>query len=62
MEKLTETLNALKISKSAKDKLIEIAEKEHLQIQQVYRRLLYMALENYVIEDKKNTEKKKYLL
>jgi hypothetical protein len=47
MEKLTETINAVKISKSLKDAIIKIAETEEIQIQQVVRRLLKRAIENY---------------
>jgi hypothetical protein len=47
MEKLTETINAVKISKSLKDAIIKIAEAEEIHIQQVVRRLLKRAVENY---------------
>ena len=52
MEKLTETINAIKVSKSIKDNLIKIAEIEEIQIQQVCRRLLTRGIKEY-FEDKK---------
>jgi len=47
MEKLTETINAIKISKELKDKIIQIAEIEEIHIQQVIRKLLKSAIKNY---------------
>jgi hypothetical protein len=47
MEKLTETINAIKISKELKDKIIQIAEIEEIHIQQVIRKLLKSAVNNY---------------
>lgn len=47
MEKLTETINAIKVSKSTKNSIIKIAEIEELQIQQVCRRLLTRAINDY---------------
>ena len=52
MEKLTETINAIKVSKSTKDSLIKIAEIEELQIQQVCRRLFTKCIKEY-FENKK---------
>jgi propanediol dehydratase small subunit len=48
MEKLTETINALKVSKSTKDTILKIAEIEQLHIQQVCRRLLTSASKKYL--------------
>jgi hypothetical protein len=47
MEKLTETINAIKISKGLKDKIIQIAEIEEIHIQQVVRKLLKSAISTY---------------
>jgi len=47
MEKLTETINALKVSKSTKDNIIKISEMEEIQIQQVCRKLLKIAINLY---------------
>jgi len=47
MEKLTEKLNAIVISKSTKENLIKIAEREQLYIQQVCRKLLKSAIDEY---------------
>ena len=47
MEKLTETINSLKVSKSTKDSIIKIADIEDIQIQQVCRRLLKTAINLY---------------
>ena len=46
-QKLTETINAIKISKQLKDKIIKIAEIEEIHIQQVVRKLLKSAVNNY---------------
>jgi hypothetical protein len=54
MEKLTEKLNAISISKATKESLIRISEKEQIQIQQVCRRLLRSAIEAY---DKSGSKK-----
>ncbi len=56
MEKLTEKINAIAVSKSVKDKIIKIAEEEQIQIQQVCRRLLCSAIIEYFskLESKKN--------
>jgi UDP-galactopyranose mutase len=51
MEKLTETINSLKVSKTTKEKIIKIAEIEELQIQQVCRRLLTKAIKEYFSKD-----------
>ena len=51
MEKLTETINAIKVSKTTKDSIIKIAEFEELQIQQVCRRLLSKAIKDYMSKD-----------
>lgn len=40
MEKLTETINAIKVSKTTKNGLVKIAQMEEIQIQQVCRKLL----------------------
>ena len=48
MEKLTEKLNAMKISKTTKDCLVQIADQEEIQIQQVCRRLLSAAIKEYL--------------
>jgi len=48
MEKLTEKLNAMKISKTTKDCLVQIADQEEIQIQQVCRRLLSSAIKEYL--------------
>ncbi len=52
MEKLTETINSLRIDVSTKEKIKEIAEIEQLQIQQVCRRLLSYAVKNYPTDKK----------
>jgi hypothetical protein len=46
-EKLTEKINAIKISKSVKEAIIKIAEEEQIQIQQVCRKLLSRATIDY---------------
>jgi phosphoribosylformylglycinamidine (FGAM) synthase PurS component len=51
MEKLTETINALKVSKSVKESIIQIAEKEQIHIQQVCRKLLSNAIEDYTLKN-----------
>jgi uncharacterized membrane protein len=48
MEKLTEKLNSIVVSKSTKENLIKIAEKEQLYIQQVCRKLLQFAINEYL--------------
>ena len=48
MEKLTETLNAIKVRKSTKQVIIQIAETEQMHIQQVCRRLLCNAIKEYL--------------
>jgi uncharacterized membrane protein len=50
MEKLTETINALKISKSTKDNIIKIAEEEQIHIHQVCRKLLTNAVKEYILK------------
>ena len=52
MEKLTETINAIKISKKTKDQIIKIAEIEGIYIQQVVRRLLKDAASDYFDKNK----------
>lgn len=52
MEKLTETINAIKVSKITKDNIIKIAELEEIQIQQVCRKLLNKAIKEYLSKDK----------
>jgi propanediol dehydratase small subunit len=47
-EKLTEKINALKVSKSVKEAIIKIADEEQIQIQQVCRKMLYRAVNEYV--------------
>ena len=47
MEKLTETINAIKVSKTTKDSIVRISEQEEIQIQQVCRKLLSMAIKEY---------------
>ncbi len=46
-EKLTERINAFNINKTLKDKITKIAYNEHMQIQQVCRRLLDKAIKEY---------------
>jgi hypothetical protein len=46
-QKLTEKINAIKISKTVKDSIIRIAEEEEIQIQQVCRKLLTKATSDY---------------
>ena len=52
MEKLTEKINAFNISKSTKNTIVQIAEKEQIHIQQVCRRLLKAAVECYIANEK----------
>jgi len=47
MEKLTEKINSFNISKTMKDSLLKIASDEQLHIQQVCRRLLNKAINDY---------------
>jgi hypothetical protein len=47
MEKLTEKINSFNISKNTKNNILLIAEREQIQIQQVCRRLLNIAVEHY---------------
>ena len=53
MEKLTEKINAIKVSKSTKEDIIKIAEEEQIQIQQVCRRLLCKAIKEYFTKTEK---------
>jgi hypothetical protein len=57
MEKLTETINAIKVSKFTKDRIVEIAGREEIQIQQVCRRLLRRAIEDYFEKTKNDSDK-----
>jgi hypothetical protein len=57
MEKLTEKINAIKVSKSTKEDIIKIAEEEQIQIQQVCRRLLCKAIKEYFTKTEKNSLK-----
>lgn len=50
MEKLTEKINAFNVTKSTKNMLLQIAEEEQLQIQQICRRLLMTAIKDYQIK------------
>jgi hypothetical protein len=52
MEKLTETINAIKVTKSTKQAIIQIAETEQIHIQQVCRRLLRNAITEYLVKNK----------
>jgi hypothetical protein len=54
-EKLTEKINAIKISKTAKESIIKIAEEEQIHIQQVCRKLLSRAIEDYFKKRKRIT-------
>lgn len=56
MEKLTEKINAIVVSKSTKDSIIMIAESEQLHIQQVCRRLLKSAINEYMLKSKNETK------
>lgn len=56
MDKLTEHINAFKVSKRIKDKIIAITEAEELQIQQVCRRLLTLAINNYNLTSDKEKD------
>lgn len=51
MEKLTETINAIKVTKTTKNCLIKIAEMEEIQIQQVCRKLLTKGIKEYLSKD-----------
>jgi len=53
-EKLTEKINAIKVSKSVKNDIIKIAEEEQIQIQQVCRKLLVKAIKDYFTKRKKS--------
>ena len=55
MEKLTEKINSFTVSKTMKDVIQQIAYEEHLQIQQVCRRLLAKAIKEYIDEEKNKT-------
>ncbi len=48
MEKLTEKINSFNVSKTMKDSLLKIAIDEQLHIQQVCRRLLTKAINEYL--------------
>lgn len=48
MEKLTEKINTIRVSKTLKDQIIEISEIEQLQIQQICRRLLVIGVNEYL--------------
>lgn len=54
MEKLTEKINSFKVSKVVKDKIIKISECEEIHIQQVCRKLLKMAIDDYLKKLEKN--------
>ncbi len=54
MEKLTETINAIKVSKTIKNGLVKIAQIEEIQIQQVCRKLLTKGVKDYL--SKKNED------
>lgn len=56
MDKLTEKINAMAISPKTKTRLIKIAELEHLQIQQVCRRLLIIGMDAYEADLKSKKE------
>ena len=56
MEKLTETINAMKVSKSVKNGLTKIAQIEELQIQQVCRRLLSKGIKEYLSNKNEDSE------
>jgi hypothetical protein len=47
MEKLTETINAIKVSKTTKESIIRIAEIEEIHIQQICRKLLSLGIKEY---------------
>ena len=51
MDKLTEHINAFKVSKSTKESIIKIAEDEELLIHNVIRKLIRIGLKNYHIID-----------
>ena len=51
MDKLTEPINAFKVSKPVKQDIIKIAEDEELLIHQVIRKLIRIGLKNYHIVD-----------
>jgi hypothetical protein len=51
MDKLTEHINAFKVSKSTKESIIKIAEDEELLIHNVIRKLIRIGLKNYHIVD-----------
>jgi hypothetical protein len=55
MEKLTETINAIKVSKNTKENLVKIAEIEEIQIQQVCRKLLNKGIRKYLSKQNKDT-------
>jgi hypothetical protein len=61
-DKLTETLNAIKISSSLKNRILKIADIEGIQIQQVCRKLLDVASKEYFDNPNfKLTDKEKHL-
>jgi UDP-galactopyranose mutase len=62
MEKLTETINAIKVSKSTKDYIIKIAEAEQIHIQQVCRKLLSNAIKDYISKNNGNESNPKNTL
>jgi len=53
-EKLTEKINAISVTKTTKDSLIQIAENEDIQIQQVCRKLLSNGIKEYFEREKMN--------
>lgn len=51
MEKLTEPINAFKVSKSVKEEIQKIANEEELLVHHVVRMLIRIGLKNYHIVD-----------
>ena len=48
MEKLTEKINAIKVSKTIKDNIIKISDYEEINIQQSCRKLLRIGIDEYL--------------
>jgi len=56
MEKLTEKINAFKVSKSIKDNIIKISDLEEINIQQTCRKLLRIGIDEYFNKHNQNNK------
>jgi hypothetical protein len=50
MEKLTEPINAFKVSKSVKESIKKLADEEELLVHHIVRKLIRIGLKNYTNE------------